>query len=192
VIDLLLHLPEGGIARELKGSIAQAPVGDPVTVAGTIVAHRPPPVGRGRAPYKVLIEDETGDITLVFFNAPRGRMEKTLPVGARRFVSGTIELWDGHRQMVQPARVLDERAALDLPAVEPIYGLTEGLTSRMVAKAAGLALARLPALPEWQDGAWLARNGPAGFPAGALCPHRPAARRSSPRTRSPGPARAAA
>jgi ATP-dependent DNA helicase RecG len=158
VVDLLLHLPEGGIARELKGSIAEAPVGDPVTVAATVVAHRPPPPGRAKAPYKVLIEDETGDITLVFFNASRGRMEKSLPMGTRRFVSGKIELWDGQRQMVHPDRILDEREAVNLPTVEPVYGLTEGLTSRVVAKFAAAALERLPPLPEWQDRPWRERN----------------------------------
>src|SRR5688500_13485800 len=79
VVDLLFHLPHGGIARELKGSIAEAPVGEPVTVAVTVGAHRPPPPGRRRAPYRVLVEDDTGDITLVFFNAPRQRIEKLLP-----------------------------------------------------------------------------------------------------------------
>ena len=36
------------------------------------------------------------------------------------------------RQMVHPDRILDERGARDLPAVEAVYGLTEGLSSRMV------------------------------------------------------------
>src|ERR687897_1348288 len=83
VADLLFHLPHGGIARELKGSIAEAPAGEPVTLSVTVAAHRPPPPGRSRAPYRVLVEDETGDITLVFFNAPRQRVEKMLPKGAR-------------------------------------------------------------------------------------------------------------
>src|SRR5918998_3352274 len=151
VVDLLFHLPHGGIARDLKGSIAEAPIGEPVTLAVTVASHRPGPPGRSRAPYKVLVEDDTGDITLVFFNAQRARMEKLLPVGAQRFVSGTIELWDGMRQMVHPDRVLDERGIKDLPAVEAVYGLTEGLSSRMVGKFVGAALERLPPLPEWQD-----------------------------------------
>jgi ATP-dependent DNA helicase RecG len=62
VADLLFHLPHGGVSRELKGSIADAPVGEPVTLAVTVAAHRAPPPGR-RAPYKVLVEDETGDVT---------------------------------------------------------------------------------------------------------------------------------
>ncbi len=174
VLDLLLHAPTGGISRELKGSIADAPLGQPVTVSVTVAAHRPAPPGRARAPYKVLVEDETGDITLVFFNAPRARMEKLLPVGAQRFVSGTIELWDGMRQMVHPDRVLDERGIKDLPAVEAVYGLTEGLSSRMVGKFVGAALERLPPLPEWQDRSWLDRNGFPSIAAALLDLHRPA------------------
>ena len=174
VLDLLLYAPTGGISRELKGSIADAPLGQPVTVSVTVAAHRPAPPGRARAPYKVLVEDETGDITLVFFNAPRARMEKLLPVGAQRFVSGTIELWDGMRQMVHPDRVLDERGIKDLPAVEAVYGLTEGLSSRMVGKFVGAALERLPPLPEWQDRSWLDRNGFPSIAAALLDLHRPA------------------
>jgi ATP-dependent DNA helicase RecG len=158
VVDLLFHLPHGGIARELKGSIAEAPVGESVTLAVTVAAHRPPP-GRSKAPYKVLVEDDTGDITLVFFNLPRQRVEKLLPKGCRRFVSGKIELWDGMRQMVHPDRILDERGAAALPAVEAVYGQTEGLSSRLIARFVGAGLERLPALPEWQDQAWLERNG---------------------------------
>ena len=55
------------------------------------------------------------------------------------------------RQMVHPDRILDERGIGDLPAVEAVYGLTEGLSSRMVGKFVGAALERVPALPEWQD-----------------------------------------
>src|SRR5829696_5137126 len=159
VADLLFHLPHGGIARELKGSIAEAPAGQPVTLAVPVAAHRPPPPGRSRAPYKVLVEDESGDVTLVFFNAQRARIEKLLSKGARRFVSGKIELWDGTRQMVHPDRILDGRAAAALPPVEAVYGQTEGLSSRLIARFVGAALERLPVLPEWQDRAWLERNG---------------------------------
>ena len=172
VADLLFHLPHGGIARELKGSIADAPAGEPVTLAVTVVAHRPPPPGR-RAPYKVLVEDETGDVTLVFFNAQRPRMEKLLPLGQRRYVSGKVELWDGRRQMVHPDRVLDEQSIASLPAVEAVYGQTEGVTSRMLGRFVGAALERLPALPEWQDASWLQQNRLPPFAEALHALHRP-------------------
>ena len=79
------------------------------------------------------------------------------------------------RQMVHPARILDERGARDLPPVEAVYGLTEGVSSRMVGKYVAAALKRVPKLPEWQDAAFLARNGFAAF--GRLnALHRPATR----------------
>jgi ATP-dependent DNA helicase RecG len=173
VVDLLFHLPHGGISRELRGSIADAPVGEPVTLAVTVAAHRPPPPGR-RLPYKVLVEDETGDVTLVFFNAQRPRMEKLLPLGQRRYVSGKIELWDGMRQMVHPDRVLDERAVSSLPAVETVYGQTEGVTSRMLGRYIGAALDRLPGLPEWQDPDWARQNRFPEFREALTSLHRPA------------------
>ncbi|MDF2811916.1 MAG: ATP-dependent helicase RecG [Microvirga sp.] len=172
VADLLFHLPTSGIARELKGSIADAPVGEPVTLAVTVTAHRPPPPGR-RGPYKVLVEDETGDVTLAFFNGHKARLEKLLPLGERRYVSGKIEMWDGMRQMVHPDRVLDERGLATLPAVEAIYGLTEGLSSRMVGRYMGAALEKVPSLPEWQDSAWLRRNASPAFNEALAALHRP-------------------
>ncbi len=173
VIDLLFHLPHGGISRDLKGSIAEAPIGEPVTVGGTVVQHRPSPPGKNRAPYRVIIEDETGDIALVFFNATRARLEKLLPVGERRFVSGKIELWDGRRQMVHPDRILDERGLAALPPVEAIYAQTEGVTSRMLGKFVQVALPRIPALPEWQEPHWLSRKNWPDFATALSTLHQP-------------------
>ncbi|MDF2973523.1 MAG: ATP-dependent helicase RecG, partial [Microvirga sp.] len=172
VADLLFHLPSSGISREMKGSVADAPVGEPVTLSVSVVAHRPPPPGR-RAPYRILVEDETGDVTLIFFNGQKARLEKILPVGERRYVSGKIELWDGRRQMVHPDRILDDRGIENLPAVEAVYGLTEGLTSRMVGKYIGTALEKVPQLPEWQDTAWMDRNALPEFRQALFALHRP-------------------
>jgi ATP-dependent DNA helicase RecG len=174
VIDLLFHLPYAAVSRTVKGSIAEAPVGETVTLLVTVAAHRPSPPGRSRAPYRVLVEDESGDVTLVFFHAPRARMETMLPVGSRRLVSGRIEMWDGRRQMVHPDRVLDERAAAEMPGVEPVYGSTEGITSRLIGRYASEALRRLPELPEWQDAAFVKRGGFPPFKEAVEALHRPA------------------
>ncbi|HEY8565328.1 MAG TPA: ATP-dependent DNA helicase RecG [Beijerinckiaceae bacterium] len=172
VVDLLFHLPQGGVARDVKGSIADAPVGEPVTLGVTVVAHRPPPLGK-RAPYRVLVEDETGDVTLVFFNGQKARLEKALPVGEQRFVSGKIELWDGRRQMVHPDRMLDAKGLASLPAVETVYGATEGLSTRLIGRFVEGALSKVPVIPEWQDEAWRERNRFTSFAEALRAIHRP-------------------
>ncbi|RZK91005.1 MAG: ATP-dependent DNA helicase RecG, partial [Methylobacterium sp.] len=151
IVDLLFHLPQGGIAQKLVGSVGEAPVGEPVTVGVTVSHHRPAGTGPGKRPHRVLVEDETGDITLVFFGMPAARVEKMLPLGSHRYVTGRIDLWDGSRQMVHPSRIVDAEGLAALPSVEPVYGATEGLTSRAIGKLAVAALERLPVLPEWQD-----------------------------------------
>jgi ATP-dependent DNA helicase RecG len=148
VIDLLFHLPTGTIDRRHRAKIAEAPLDQIVLIEAQVVDHMAPPP-RSRAPYKVLVEDETGDVLLVFFLTNPAWIQKSLPVGARRFISGKLELWDGHRQMVHPDRVLDAEGVANLPPVEPVYGLTEGLAPRALAKIIGAALARLPKLPDW-------------------------------------------
>jgi ATP-dependent DNA helicase RecG len=151
VIDALTHLPTGGVDRSLRPNVRDAPYGETVTLKVMVEAHRPPPPGRTRAPYRVLVSDETADMELAFFNPREGQIRTMLPQGATRWVSGTLELFDGVRQMVHPDRILDESQLAGLPTVEPIYPMTEGLGVRLMMKTAKAALARTPDLPEWQD-----------------------------------------
>jgi ATP-dependent DNA helicase RecG len=100
----------------------------------------------------VLVEDGTGDLLLVFFLANHGWIEKSLPLGAERWISGKLELYDGYRQMVHPDRVVDAEGFATMALTEPVHGLTEGLYPRVLAKAIDAALAKLPALPDWLAG----------------------------------------
>ncbi len=159
VIDLLLHMPSGAIDRRARPRLNEVLPGQVVTVDVTVLEHRPSPPNRPRAPYRVVTGDDTdATLTLTFFHARRDYLEKLLPVGEKRYVSGTAEFYDGHLQMVHPDRVVDEKGFADLPLVEPVYPLTEGVGLGVLRKAMDGAVARLPDLPEWQDEAWLSRE----------------------------------
>jgi len=174
VVDLLFHLPVGGIDRRPSPTIIDAPIGGTTTFSARVTEHRPPPPGKGKAPYRILVEDETGDVTLVFFHADVRHLLQTLPIGAYRIVSGKLELWEGMRQMVHPDRLLDPAQAATLPAIEPVYGLTEGVGPRVMARIAAAAAEKCPALPEWQDPAFLSRSGFAPFLESVQALHHPA------------------
>jgi ATP-dependent DNA helicase RecG len=174
VIDLLFHLPSGTIDRRARPKLRDVQAGQVVTVAVTIDKHRPSPPHRARAPYRVYAHDETGDITLTYFNARRDYLEKLLPEGELRYVSGTAEFYDDMLQMVHPDRVVDETGFAALPLVEPIYPLTEGLTLGNVRRAVDAALTRLPDLAEWQDETWISRERFPAFADALRHLHRPA------------------
>jgi ATP-dependent DNA helicase RecG len=173
VIDLLLHMPSGIIDRRARPKLRDVQDGQLVTVAVKVEEHRPPPPNRGRAPYRVLTSDDTNTLTLTFFHARKDYLEKLLPVGETRYVSGIAEFYDGSLQMVHPDRVVDEKGFADLPLVEPVYPLTEGLALGNVRRAMDGALSRLPDLPEWQDEAWLSREQFPAFAAALHHLHRP-------------------
>jgi ATP-dependent DNA helicase RecG len=173
VVDLLLHMPSGTIDRRARPKLNEVVPGQVVTVSVTVEEHRGPPPNRPRAPYRVVTYDDTNTLTLTFFHAKRDYLEKLLPVGEKRYVSGTAEFYDGSLQMVHPDRVVDEKGFADLPLVEPVYPLTEGLNLGNVRRAMDGALARLPELLEWQDEAWVSRERFPAFAEALRNLHRP-------------------
>ncbi|MBR0958718.1 ATP-dependent DNA helicase RecG [Bradyrhizobium japonicum] len=149
LVDLLLHLPSKVIDRRARPKIRDAAVGTMVTLEVTVDRHRPPPPRNARAPYLVYASDDTGDVVLTFFRAKPGYVEKLLPMGEKRYVSGTLQMYDGIPQIVHPDRVLDEEAISKLSGIDPVYPLTEGLALGSLRRAIAQALQKLPALPEW-------------------------------------------
>src|SRR5215470_5312778 len=149
LVDLLLHLPSQVIDRRARPKIRDAAVGTVVTLEVTVDRHRPPPPRNRRSPYLVYASDDTGDVVLTYFRSPPGFVEKLLPVGAKRYVSGTLQMYDGVPQLVHPDRVVDEAAFAKLSGIDPVYPLTEGLALGSLRRAIAQALQKLPALPEW-------------------------------------------
>ena len=149
IADLLLHLPVSVIDRRARPKIRDAEIGKMVTLEVTVDRHRPAPAGRARAPHLAYASDDTGDVVITYFRAYPGQVEKILPAGEKRFVSGTTQLFDGVLQITHPDRVIDEEGFAKLSGIDPVYPLTQGLAIGALRKAVGLALTRLPELPEW-------------------------------------------
>jgi ATP-dependent DNA helicase RecG len=149
LVDLLLHLPASVIDRRARPKIRDAVPGTVVTLEVTVDRHRPTPARNHRAPHLVYASDDTGDVVLTYFRAQPGYVEKLLPVGAKRYVSGTAQMYDGTLQITHPDRVVDEAGFAKLSGIDPVYPLTEGLALGSLRRAMAQALQKLPDLPEW-------------------------------------------
>src|SRR6056297_326267 len=155
--DVLFTLPYSGVDRRKRETVQGADIPGVVTVEVTVGRHTAPQ--RRGGPYRVYVEDAATAFPLVFFHARDEYLRRILPTGARRVVSGKVELFDGMAQMVHPEHILPPEEAGDIPDFEPVYPLTAGVTQKTMAKAAGSALARVPDLPEWIDPAQKAQAG---------------------------------
>ncbi|KQN74031.1 ATP-dependent DNA helicase RecG [Devosia sp. Leaf64] len=158
VLDILMHMPSGVVDRRRQVGIAEAYLNQIVTLKLHIDRHQPPPRGREHIPHRVFAHDESGDISLVFFRAQGGWVEKALPVGEERYVSGKIDFFNGEKQITHPDYVVEAEKFATLPLVEPVYPLTNGLSSKALAKLVRQAVEAVPPLPEWIDDTTLAQR----------------------------------
>ncbi|MEZ5779689.1 MAG: ATP-dependent DNA helicase RecG [Paracoccaceae bacterium] len=170
--DLLFTLPHAVVDRRLKRSIREAHLPATVTVEVEIGGHVAPK--RKGGPARVLVRDAETEFQLVFFHARGDYLQKQLPTGQRRIISGKVEIFDGLAQMVHPEHILRPEEATDLPEFEPIYPLTAGITQKMIQKAAAASLARAPALADWIDPPLKAREGWSDWAAAIRSAHTPA------------------
>lgn len=147
--DLLMLLPVSGIDRQLRNTVLGADLPRVVTVPVQIGQHRAPRQ-KGR-PYRVDVSDAQTTFQAVFFHARGEYVQKLLPTGQRRVLSGKAEFFDGLVQMPHPDHVVAEQNVEEIPEFEPVYPLTAGLTQKTLQKAIASALERLPEFSEWID-----------------------------------------
>jgi len=123
-------------------------------------------------------------LTLVYFSVKGDYLERLLPVGAERVISGHVEYYGSAPQIAHPDYVVHRNRRTRSKAIEPVYPLTAGLSSRIAARAVNAALERAPELPEWLDPALCARRaGRAGTRRSRRCTCRRAKPISRPRPR---------
>ncbi|MDH4386836.1 MAG: ATP-dependent DNA helicase RecG [Caulobacter sp.] len=157
VRDLLFLSPHSLVYRR-PSNFAGLIEGEVATLSVVIDAHMPP---KGmQQPWRIRAFDgSTGFVTLAYFKGHGAHLERQHPVGAPRIVSGRVERFGAELQIVHPDYFVPLERAAEVPELEAIYPATAGLPARTVRKLVLEALARAVALPEWQDPAWLAREG---------------------------------
>ncbi|MBQ8660596.1 MAG: ATP-dependent DNA helicase RecG [Alphaproteobacteria bacterium] len=151
--DILFHFPVDVIDRSYTSQIMDAEVGRVVTLKVDVLKHIPAPYIKGRKiPYKVLCSDDSGFITLNFFNAGNYLL-KSMPVGAKLCISGKIEDFDGGRCMNHPNYIVPVNQFEKIAGLEPVYPLTYAITNKMIRNVVDVVLNNLPRVPEWQNDA---------------------------------------
>ena len=126
VRDLIYTFPRKYEDRRTVSSIMTAPFNEEVLLEVVVVSKRTQgsPYNR-KAPLRVLVEDSTGNLELVFFNAKY--LHSYFFAGQELTLYGKVTLNNGRRQMVHPEfhRRGDKD---DIRGLFPVYPLTEGLS----------------------------------------------------------------
>ena len=170
-IELLAHLPSGGIDPTPRTTLTATDEGEMVTLAVEIERHEAQPRG-GRAPHRIHARAGTEPVELVFFGARGSQLATRYPVGGRVLLHGRLGRYGARWQIPHPEPLDGELAGA---GAIPLYPLVQGLGQRRLRRLLGALLDRLPELPEWLPHALL---GPRGWPSwdqAARLAHRPPA-----------------
>ena len=149
IIDLLFHSPVDFVDRRFSPALNEAPNGKIATIE--VRVEKITPATRRGLPTRVKCTDGTGSIDIVFFNANKPWIEKQMPIGSVVILSGKIEYYQGQAQMVHPDAIGQPSERSSIETIEPVYGLTAGVTNKTLHKAMAGALQIIPKLPEWND-----------------------------------------
>ncbi|MCP5382211.1 MAG: ATP-dependent DNA helicase RecG [Kordiimonadaceae bacterium] len=157
ILDLLWHMPVDIIDRRAGPDLKDITFDQIVTLEVTVGKHDPAPA-KSKKPYRVWCQDDTGTICLVFFHPRKDYILTQLPEGQKRLISGKVEIYSGQLQMSHPDYILPPEKRNEIPAVEPVYPLTAGVSGKVMARIINEASKKVPNLPEWLDPALIRRE----------------------------------
>ncbi len=146
VKDAALHLPFRYLDRRFNSKIADAKNGTNANFEVFVDAHEPAVKNR---PYRVRVSDDTGFLTLVFFNPNPKYLSSRLPTGATRIITGEVIERYNEKQMMHPSRILDLDSDELNVHFEPVYANVAGLSQKTLGKICKEAARPAADFPDW-------------------------------------------
>jgi len=180
VADLLLHVPRRYLDRSQMFDLSDVPLGEEVTVAGTVTSAKVRRISRGRTMVEADISDGTSTLHAVWFN-PYIKIAE----GEEVALSGKAELFRGRLQMKAPdLDKLDADTALTTGRVVPVHSRVGGLTPFVLRKAMDNVLSRARPITEVLPDDMIERLGVVGRDEAIYSVHFPEERADADRARA--------
>ena len=149
ILDLLYHKPDRVQYRKENPDLRTVQDGDLITI-NVVVDFYEKPQKRSQ-PHRIRCYNETGFITVVYYNTFPDFISKNFVVGKTVRISGKVERFNNELQMSHPDYINN----FNIPSVEQIYPLTAGLSNKVLRQTIQNILTRIPNFPEWLDNNFL-------------------------------------
>lgn len=128
ISDLLLHRPHNYIQKTLSPNLSNLKHGEQIITTITVRDVEMPK--RRGSPIKIYADNETGNITLIFFNKIPSFIFARLRVGNKITIEGKAEYNDFYYQIAHPEFIWNMNEAGN--TIEPIYPLTYGINNKQI------------------------------------------------------------
>ena len=146
-VHFLWHLPYNIIKRQKHENIHDAQINTLVTLKIKVLKHVPSRFKK--QPYRVHCLCNETPIDIVFFYARHPVIKKNLPEEEIRFVSGKLEYFRNTYQITHPSHIIETTGINEIKNIEPIYGLTAGISQKIYSKTINFTLKKIPSLNQY-------------------------------------------
>ena len=147
LFDVLWNLPHSYTDRSIEKKVNELEIGKICTVNLRVAKYNFPRIRN--LPNKVICEDETGKLDIIFFNSREGYIRKILPLNQNVLISGKINYFKNRYQITNPTYLSLESQENNIKKILPNYSLTEGLSEKVYRNIIDQILANLPKIEEW-------------------------------------------
>ena len=137
VADLLLHVPRRYLDRSRTFDLSDVPLGEEVTIFGTVLSTKRRRISGGRVMIDARISDGTNVVDAVWFN-PYLKVEEGWEVA----MSGTVSMYRGRLQMRSPELERFGAGSLAVGRIVPVHPAVAKLSPAKVRAAVDNALRR--------------------------------------------------
>ncbi len=156
VKDILLNLPYSETDRSKIVSLNKLEIGKIQTIRVIVKKLYFPRIRN--LPNKIICEDNSGKIEIVYFNSREGYLRKIFPTNKWVVISGKIGFFNKKYQITNPDYVTNTDNEEYIRQVIPKYSLTKGINEKKYRLISDQVIKNLPDVQEWHEKKFLQKN----------------------------------
>ena len=147
VKDIILNLPYSETDRSKLNKINELKIGKINTIKAKVKKLNFPRIKN--IPNKIICEDETGKIEIVYFNSREGYLRKIFPINDWVVISGKVNYFRDKYQITNPDYVTSLSNQEYVLQNIPKYNLTKGINEKKYRAISEQVTKKLPLINDW-------------------------------------------
>jgi ATP-dependent DNA helicase RecG len=154
--DIILNLPYSETDRSKLHKLNELEIGKIQSIKVFVKKLNFPRMRN--LPNKILCEDETGKIDIVYFNSREGYIKKLYPINEWVIVSGKINYFNKKYQITNPDYVTTLDKQKYVVKNIPKYSLTKGINEKKYRLISEQVINEVSNIPDWLDDNYIKKN----------------------------------
>ncbi len=154
--DILLNLPYSQTDRSKLSKLNEIEIGKIQTIKVLVKKLNFPRIRN--LPNKVICEDDTGKIDIIYFNSREGYLRKIFPLNKWIIISGKVNFFKNKYQITNPDYVTTIDNQEYVLKNIPKYNLTKGINEKKYRLISEQVIKNLPKIEDWLSESFIKSN----------------------------------